>query len=381
MIYITQKASPRYPQMSFDEFFSDSAYTPRGVILNEGNTRTVVVESLNDHYRFMAGVRSKTNRLREFNSRFEDLRSVPRMDLYETFYIPKKSGGVRQINAPKDRLKAALYELKAIFDEDFGARYLYHTSAFAYVKGRSTLDAVKRHQTNDSRWFLKLDLHDFFGSTTMDFVMHQLSMIYPFSEVIRFEEGEVELRKALDLAFLNGGLPQGTPISPLITNIMMIPVDHMLFNRLNNFDGKSFVYTRYADDFIISSRFDFRFRTVEELVGEVLAGFGAPFMLNTKKTRYGNRNGSNWNLGVMLNKDNVITIGKEKKRNFKAMLTNYAQDSLHGKTWPLEDIQVMEGLRSYYRMVEGEAIDKLVQDVGNKFGLDIKGKIKEDLSA
>ena len=381
MIYITQKASPRYPQMSFDEFFSDSAYTPRGVVLNEGNTRTIVVEELNDRYRFSAGVRSKTNRLKEFNSRFDGLREVPREDLYETFYIPKKSGGVRQINAPKPPLKLALSELKRLFEEDFGAYYLYHTSAFAYVKGRSTIDAVKRHQTNDSRWFLKLDLHDFFGSTTMDFVMHQLSMVYPFSEVIRLEEGEEELRKALDLAFLHGGLPQGTPISPLITNIMMIPVDHTLFNRLNNFDGQSFVYTRYADDFIISSRFNFHFRDVEGLVGEVLAGFGAPFALNTKKTRYGNRNGQNWNLGVMLNKDNVITIGKEKKRNFKAMLANYAQDSLHGKTWPLEDIQVMEGLRSYYRMVEGGVIDKLVQDVGNKFGVDISKKIKEDLSA
>lgn len=381
MIYITQKASPRYPQMSFEEFFSDAAYKPRGVITNEGNTRTIVVDTLNDRYRFYAGERSKIRRLHEFNAKYEDLSTVERSELYETFFIPKKSGGLRQINAPVGRLKTALYELKAIFEEDFGAKFLYHTSAFAYIKGRCTLDAVKRHQTNDSRWFLKLDLHDFFGSTTLEFVIHQLSVIYPFSEVIRVPEGEKELRKALDLAFLNGGLPQGTPISPLITNIMMIPVDHTLFNRLNDYEGHSFVYTRYADDFIISCRYNFRFRSVEQLVNEVLADFGAPFRINEKKTRYGNRNGSNWNLGVMLNKDNEITVGKEKKRNFKAMLTSYARDRKHGKAWPLEDIQAMEGLRSYYRMVEGQTIDNLVSDVGQKVGLDICLQIKKDLTA
>lgn len=381
MIYITQKASPRYPQMTFEEFLSDSSYTPRGVVTNEGNTRTIVVDSLNERYRFYAGERSKINALAAFNGKYEDLRSVERSSLYESFFIPKKSGGLRQINAPSGRLKTALYELKDILEESFGARFLYHTAAFAYVKGRCTLDAVKRHQTNDSRWFLKLDLHDFFGSTTMDFVMRQLSMIYPFSEVIRIPEGEAELRKALDLAFLNGGLPQGTPISPLITNIMMIPIDHALFNQLNNFGGKSFVYTRYADDFIISSCFDFNFRSVEELVNNVLSGFGAPFSINAKKTRYGNRNGRNWNLGVMLNKDNQITIGSEKKRNFRAMLASYAQDRKHGKQWPLEDVQTMEGLRSYYSMVEGEPINKLVADIGEKFGLDIRRQIKEDLSA
>lgn len=381
MIYITQKASPRYPQLSFDDFLSDAPYTPRAPILNENNTRTIAVESLNETYRFHAGERHKIRVLQDFNAKWEELRQVPRKELYETFFIPKKSGGLREINAPKDRLKLALYELKAIFEEDFGARFLYHTTAFAYVRGRCTLDAVKRHQTNDSRWFLKLDLHNFFGSTSMDFVIHQFSMVYPFSEVIRFDGGEEELRKALDLAFLDGGLPQGTPISPLITNIMMIPVDHILSNQLNNFGGQSFVYTRYADDFIISSRFNFRFRSVEELVINTLAAFDAPFTLNREKTRYGNRNGRNWNLGVMLTKENKITIGQAKKRNFRAMLTNYAQDRKHGKPWSLEDVQTMEGLRSYYHMVEGATIDEMVREIGDKFGVDIRRQIKEDLSA
>lgn len=381
MIYITQHASPRYPQLSLEDFLSNDGITLRPVILNEANTRTIAVDRLNDRYSFLANPIARTNALKEFNERWEHLRSVPRKDLYNAFFIPKKTGGLRQINAPVGELSAALYELKAIFETVFGADWLYHTAAFAYVKNRSTIDALKRHQTNDSRWFLKLDLHDFFGSTTLDFVMSQFSMIYPFSEVIRIEEGRKELRRALELAFLNGGLPQGTPISPMITNIMMIPIDHKLFNSLNDFDKHQFVYTRYADDFIISSQYSFCFRRVEQHVVDTLKSFGAPFSLNRDKTRYGNRNGHNFSLGLIINKDNDITVGKERKRNFRAMLCSYVTDKRNGKSWPLEDIQVMEGLRNYYHMVEGETIDKLIGFIDEKYGVNVVRMIKADLSA
>ena len=213
-----------------------------------------------------------------FNEQTEALRAQERSTLYETFHIPKKSGGLRRIDAPKPELMNALRNLKTIFEEDFHA--LYHTSAFAYVKNRCTVDAVKRHQKNNSKWFGKLDLHDFFGSTTLDYVIKMFSMVFPFSEIVKLPNGEAELRKALDLAFLNGGLPQGTPLSPLITNVMMIPVDYKLANAFRDFDKQRFIYTRYADDFIISSKVDFDVHRVEKLVVDTLHEFGAPFTIN-----------------------------------------------------------------------------------------------------
>lgn len=381
MIYITQKASPRFPQYTLEDFLSDDVeFVNRPPVYNENNTRTIVVDALNDRYRFYAAATSKIAELIAFNQRWDRLRQFPRHDLYESFCIPKKSGGLRHINAPKAELSTALRELKTILETSFGARWLYHTSAFAYIKNRCTIDAVKRHQQNDSRWFLKLDLHDFFGSTTLDFVMQQFSCIYPFCEVVRMSRGEEELRKALELGFLDGGLPQGTPLSPLITNIMMIPIDHALSNTLTDFDHNSFVYTRYADDFIISCRYSFCFRKVEDLVVSTLAQFQAPFSLNRQKTRYGSRSGKNWNLGVMLNKDNVITIGSAKRRNFRAMLSSYAADRKSGRTWPFADIQAMQGLYSYYRMVEKENIDEMVSAIGLKYRLDILAQIKKDLN-
>ena len=283
----------------------------------------------------------------------------------------------RRIDAPKEELKGALYQLKAIFEEMFGT--LYHTSAFAYVKNRSTLDALKRHQANESKWFGKYDLSNFFGSTTVDFIMKMFSMIFPFSEVVKYQSGKAELEKALSLCSLREVLPQGTPISPTITNIMMIPVDHKLSNTLRNFNGQSFVYTRYADDFLISSKYNFKFKDVEQLLVDTLAEFDAPFTIKSEKTRYGSSAGSNWNLGVMLNKDNKITVGYKKKRQFQAMLSSYVMDRLHGQRWDKSDIQQMEGFRNYYRMVEGETIDKIIEHIGQKFDVDIVQLIKEDL--
>lgn len=377
MVYITVMQSPIYHQMTLEEFLFQNFQAQTILNTNVSNTRTYAYETVSEHFTSRIDTDALIRKLVRFNDQTEALRAQERSTLYETFHIPKKSGGLRRIDAPKPELMNALRNLKTIFEEDFHA--LYHTSAFAYVKNRCTVDAVKRHQKNNSKWFGKLDLHDFFGSTTLDYVIKMFSMVFPFSEIVKFPNGEAELRKALDLAFLNGGLPQGTPLSPLITNVMMIPVDYKLANAFRDFDKQRFIYTRYADDFIISSKVDFDVHRVEKLVVDTLHEFGAPFTINESKTRYGSSAGRNWNLGVMLNKDNEITVGHKKKRQFQSMLYNYITDKRKGISWPREDIQTMQGLHSYYRMVEPETIDAIVKHTNEKMEIDILRLIKDDL--
>ena len=377
MVYITVMQSPIYHQMTLEEFLFQNFQAPTILNTNVSNTRTYAYETVSEHFTSRIDTDALIRKLVRFNEQTEVLRTQERSTLYETFHIPKKSGGLRRIDAPKPELMNALRNLKTIFEEDFHA--LYHTSAFAYVKNRCTVDAVKRHQKNNSKWFGKLDLHDFFGSTTLDYVIKMFSMVFPFSEIVKFPNGEAELRKALDLAFLNGGLPQGTPLSPLITNVMMIPVDYKLANAFRDFDKQRFIYTRYADDFIISSKVDFDVHRVEKLVVDTLHEFGAPFTINGSKTRYGSSAGRNWNLGVMLNKDNEITVGHKKKRQFQSMLYNYITDKRKGISWPREDVQTMQGLHSYYRMVEPETIDAIVKHTNEKMETDVLRLIKDDL--
>jgi len=118
-----------------------------------------------------------------------------------------------------------------------------------------------------------------------------LSQVCPFSEIVKRHDGNIELQKALRLCFLNNGLPQGTPISPFLTNMMMIPIDHKLSNSLRNLDKRRFVYTRYADDLLISCKIDFNKDVVQKFISDTLAGFNAPFTIKPEKTRYGSSAG------------------------------------------------------------------------------------------
>ena len=377
MYYITIKQSPEYHQMTLEEFIFGSPAKSSLINLNTTNTRTYEREQISKRFKKTVDVEHLIKVLSDFNSNTKELREKERKRLYKEFYIPKKSGGLRKIDAPEPPLMDALRELKKIFENDFGA--LYHTAAYAYIKQRSTIECMKKHKANESRWFAKYDLHDFFGSTTKEFVVNMFSMIFPFSEVIEDSVGKSEFEKAIDLAFLNGGLPQGTPVSPTITNIMMIPIDYKISNALRDFENQQFVYTRYADDFQVSSKYDFDFRKIEKLIKDTLSEFKAPFELNSKKTRYGSSSGSNWNLGVMLNKDNEITVGYKNKKRFQAMLSSYIMDKKHGVDWDKSDVQTLEGYRNYYKMVEGETIDRIVNHISNKFEVNVVEMIRADL--
>lgn len=311
-------------------------------------------------------------------------------DIYSVFFIPKHSGGLREIDAPCDELMKALRELKELLAFESHPELLgfkdaklpmHHTTAFAYVNGRCALDAVKRHQANKSNWFLKTDFSNFFGNTTPQFLHHMCELVFPFSVLMGNYEWKQVLTKALDLCFLDGGLPQGTPISPFLTNLMMIPFDHVVSNNLHQFtNGHSYVYTRYADDVLISGRDNFGVNIMVDFMTDVLKRFDAPFELKPSKTRYGSRAGRNWNLGVMLNKDNKITIGYRKKQSFRAMIDSYLKDREHGVRWELHDLQVLDGLRNYYKSVEPDFIKERIQNgYGEKFGVDIEKAIHADI--
>lgn len=376
MPFITIKQNPIYYQMSLDDILDGTFDMSKMVVQNITNTRTTFREHFKSSFLEKFDFNAMANSLEIFNQRNSELFSADRKTLYHTFSIPKKSGGLRKINAPHKPLMDALRDLKGLLESMMPATH--HTSAFAYVNGRCTVDAVKRHQQNESKWFAKLDFSDFFGSTTEEFVLHMFSMIFPFCEIVKTESGLNALKTALSLCFLDGGLPQGTPISPFITNVMMIPIDHHLYNELRKSDDK-FIYTRYADDILVSSRKTFDCKEVSSIIVDILRKFNAPFSINHKKTRYGSSSGRNWNLGVMLNKDNNITIGYRNKKYFKAMCNNYLQDKANLINWDLHDVQVFSGKIAYYRSIEPEYIDYVIGHYNQKFNADIINLIHSDI--
>lgn len=379
MPYITIPVKQKEYQISFDDILNGMSNTIFDQqIENTHDTRTVFRVKTPQRLLDLIDFNLMISDIRQFNDKYSRLIDTEdKSSLYRSFKIPKRSGGLRQINAPLDELMNALRDLKYLLEKKLFASY--HTSAFAYVRGRSTIDAVKRHQRNQSRWFLKLDFHDFFGSSKPEFIISQLSMIFPFSEILSRNYGREELTKALSLCYLNDGLPQGTPISPTLTNLFMIPIDHAISKMAREY-SPHLVYTRYADDIIISSNMSFDWRDVQTKILDIVnSQFKAPFSLNMSKTRYGSSAGRNWNLGVMLNKDNQITIGHEKKKVFKAMIFSFMDSVKNKSPWCLEDTQHLQGLISYYRMVEKDSINEILKSYSEKFRMNVEDTIKNVL--
>ena len=376
MPYITVRQPPPHQQIAFDDLFLSPTMQDhfQPVRTDVSGTITRFVKEPRKELLRRIDVDSLISCLEMFNQRHAALSAAERRTLYHTFFIPKHSGGLRKIDEPKENLMNALRELKSIFENKMGV--LYHTSAFAYVPGRSTIDAIKRHQANESRWFLKTDFSNFFGSTTEEFLYSAFSMLFPFSEIVKYPAGASALKTALNLCFLDGGLPQGTPISPMLTNAMMIPIDHKIFNELTK---QGFVYTRYADDIQLSHKYDFKYTEMVAYINSVVKEFGAPFVIKDQKTRYGSSSGRNWNLGLMLNKDNNITVGYQRKKQVKAMMNNFIVDHLSHIPWPKEDVRHFDGILSYCKMVEKEYFDHMIKAFEEKYKVNFKIMMKAAL--
>ena len=388
MPYVTVNQTPIYQQVSLDDILDGFVDLERFEPIRNApsSTRTVFRPTLPDEFVDGLHIERMVRALSDFCDKYQALYEVPRHTLYHHFEIPKSTidpttgrPNTRPIDAPLPPLMNALCELKSIFEIQCGASY--HTAAFAYVPHRCAVDSVRRHQANKSFWFLKTDFSNFFGSTTPAFVKAQLQTICPFSEMYKYPAGEAALDRALDLCFLNGGLPQGTPISPMLTNLMMIPIDHRLYNTLRDHDGIHYVYTRYADDICISSKIKFPYEQIVQYINDTLREFHAPFRIKDEKTHFGSRNGHNFWLGVCLNPDNEITIGYKRKMAFRATLAAYIKTRQRGEAFPVHELQAMNGLLSYFSSVEPDYWKNTIDRYNAKFGINLKRMMRADLNA
>jgi RNA-directed DNA polymerase len=161
--------------------------------------------------------------------------------------IPKPTGGIRPLGIPTvlDRvIQQAIYQvLMPIFDPDFS------DYSYGFRPGKSARDAVRKlreYIREGYRTAVDLDLSKFFDAVNHDVLMHRVSRKVRDKKVLRL------IGKYLRAGvMLNGrlrktpkGVPQGSPQSPLLANILLDDLDKELEKR-----GHRFV--RYADDFVI----------------------------------------------------------------------------------------------------------------------------------
>ena len=293
------------------------------------------------------------NKLRDYNNTY----SQNKKEQFEVFKIPKKSGGFREIKAPNEEIKFKYKLIKELLEDTL--KILPHNNAWAYMPKRSTIDAIQRHKENDSQWFLKVDIKKFFDNCSKELIETQLNKLFPL------HHNPLAIKELAEFATLENELPQGTPLSPYLTNLIMVPFDYYFSNYCEN---NNLIYTRYADDIIISSKEEFQFQSVLSKLQEILVENKYPFLINKEKTRYGNRNGRNWNLGLMLNKDNEITLGHQFKRKLKVILHKLANEELE------KDNPHLIGLFSYLKQIEPRYYENL-----NGYAVFKHGKVIKDL--
>lgn len=276
---------------------------------------------------------------------------------YVEFTIPKRSGGVRVIHAPCDELKDIQ---RKILKHLNASKVLPHNAVHSFQSFRNCKTALQVHQKNHSRWFLKLDIQDYFTSITHPFMYRELSKNLRLSTA--------DITNWLGYCFKDGVLPQGAPTSPILSNLYLLEFDYRLTEKLKELD-KNFVYTRYADDILISCRNSFRFDDVVLLVKELLQPFNCT--IKDRKTRYGSFNGSNWNLGIMYNNQFNLTVGYKAKHLLKNRVHNlFTGDLPHDSTEFTHELAVIRGLLAYYSYIEPDYFRPLVKKWRDK-GYDI----------
>lgn len=159
---------------------------------------------------------------------------------YHKFYVPKKNGGCRTIMAPNQELKNIQRNLATILSR------LYKPSegVHGFVKDRSIVTNAKIHEGQP--FVLNLDLKNFFPSITFQRVVDLFEGL-PFQ---MSRDGAVILAR---ICCEDQQLPQGSPTSPVISNLICRDLDRKFLDFTEEIESK---YSRYADDITISTKLE-----------------------------------------------------------------------------------------------------------------------------
>lgn len=158
--------------------------------------------------------------------------------------IPKPDGGARQLGIPTvlDRLiqQAIAQVLTPMFEAVFSPR------SYGFRPGRSAHQAVQQSQEYIRQgydWVVDIDLEKFFDRVNHDMLMARVARAVKDKRVLKLIRAYLESGVMVNgvVMEMEEGTPQGGPLSPLLSNIMLNDLDRELEER-----GHKFV--RYADD-------------------------------------------------------------------------------------------------------------------------------------
>ena len=247
---------------------------------------------------------------------------APKHDLYTSFAIPRRHGAPRHIEAPNPTLRY----LQRIIHESLTCIYGPHRAVHGFRAGRSIVTNAKCHV--DSRYVLNIDLSDFFHSVTRQRIYGRL-ITAPY---------ELDTKVANIVASLAtnslGTLPQGSPSSPILANMIAAQMD----DELSRFATSRYcVYTRYADDITISTkrqvlspqiaRYPHSRGTGQAILGDALVDTieRHGFTINNRKTRLQSHSTRQLCTGLVVNGKSV-SVPRRYVRRLRSLIDHWSKN-------------------------------------------------------
>ena len=251
----------------------------------------------------------------------------PAATKYKTFQIPKRNGEQRTIKAPVDALKVLQRKLSDLLqdcvDEINATNNRKDRAAHGFKRKRSIITNARQHRHR--RWVFNLDLEDFFPSINFGRVRGFLLKNRDF------ELHEDVATVIAQIACHENSLPQGSPCSPVISNL----IAHLLDMHLVKLASEAgCTYSRYADDLTFSTnKKEFPVDIAEPsgtdgaashlwLPGEALQKVieRTGFRINANKTHLMYRGSRQDVTGLVVNEK--ISVRWEYRHNVRAMVHN-----------------------------------------------------------
>lgn len=212
---------------------------------------------------------------------------------YSSFRIPKRCGGYREIDSPSVVLKdVQRWILREILE-----RMKVSEWAFGFVSGLSVVDNARLHL--GKQCVINIDLKDFFSSISWNAVFRVFSY-YGYSGEVAFYLSK--------LCTFRGLLPQGSPASPRLSNIVFLKADKRLSVLADRYNA---TYSRYADDITFSGAGNLQ--NIIPVAEKILLDEG--FSVNHNKIRIARNNQRQEVTGLIVNEGDV-RIPKKYKRAF-----------------------------------------------------------------
>lgn len=291
---------------------------------------------------------------------------------YHQFQIKKKSGGFRQITAPRNQ---SFMMLLQSLNEVLKAIYTPSNHAMGFTEKRSVVTNAAVHKNQN--YIFNIDLKDFFPSIEQGRVMKRLTLApFNFSPQIALlisglcsmrvkREHPIETKQHdLDKQFMYV-LPQGAPTSPIITNMICDTLDRRLAGLAKRFGTR---YTRYADDITFSSMHNI-YSGSGEFIKELIRIINTQgFAINDAKTRLQKRGSRQEVTGLIVS--DKLNVTKKYVREIRSLLyiwdkygyseamsnfyPKYKAEKGHIKKGNPDLINVLDGKLMYLKMVKGD---------------------------